>query len=235
MEIFAIQSLVPICICRLNRLGKDNGRQYIYRSIRFVFICGGREDNSKYRRNNKTLWSITTQFFAFVTDNSIKLRRNLGSFRFYGSKNSFWIFKPNSLWRHAVTLPTSAVSHHQLSPRNSPKTVYSYPTLKPPSFYRNMAPIHDEVLHLQTPWYWYSSTMKFYVVFKLWHKITKLRSKIGTAGTCTGADFNQMVSWLSWGMGIIFLELTITLKTKKLWFSKFFKKFVCRSFLFFLT
>ena len=128
MEIFAIQSLVPICIYRLNRLGKDNGRQYIYRSIRFVFICGGREDNSKYRRNNKTLWSITTQFFAFVTDNSIKLRRNLGSFKFYGSKNSFWIFKPNSLWRHAVTLPTSAVSHHQLSPRNSPKTVYSYPT-----------------------------------------------------------------------------------------------------------
>ena len=65
--------------------------------------------------------------------------------------------------------------------------------------------------------------MKFYVVHKLWHKITKLRSKIGTAGTCTGADFNQMVSWLSWGMGHIFLELTIILKTKKLWFSIFFK------------
>ena len=84
--------------------------------------------------------------FFFVTDNSIKFRYNLGSFKFYGSKDSFWIFKHNSLWRHAVTLATRAVSHHQLSPRNSPKTVYSYPTLKPPSFYRSMAPIHDEVL-----------------------------------------------------------------------------------------
>ena len=130
-----------------------------------------------------------------------------------------------------MTLPIHAVSHHQLSPQNSPKTVYSYPTLKPPSFYRNMAPIHDEVLHLQTQWCWYSSTMKFYVVHKLWHKITKLRSQIGTAGTCTGADFNQMVSWLSWGMGNIFLELTITLKTKKLCFSIFFLK-VCLSVVF---
>lgn len=123
-----------------------------------------------------------------------------------------------------MTLPTRAVSHHQLAPRDSPKTVSSYPTFKPPPFYRNMAPFHDEALHLQT--------MKFYVVHKLWHKITKLRWKIGTAGTCTRADFNQRVSWVSWGMGNIFLELII-LRTGRKWFSILLKSLFVGRFCFF--
>ena len=127
-----------------------------------------------------------------------------------------------------------AVWHRQLSPQNSPKTVYSHPTLKPPPFYPNMKSIHDEVLHLQTQWYWYLSRMKFYVVHKLWPKVTKLPSKIGTAGTCTGADFNQMVSWESWGMGNFFWTYH-HFRNKEIMIFKVFLEFVCRSFLFFLT
>ena len=52
--------------------------------------------------------------------------------------------------------------------------------------------------------------------------ITKLRSKIGTAGTCTGADFNQMVSWLSWGTGNIFFRTYNHFKNKEIKIFKFF-------------
>ena len=61
-----MQSLAPICIYRLKIDLEKTIVDNIFIVLFALFLFVEEERTTvKYRRNNKTLWSITTQFFCF--------------------------------------------------------------------------------------------------------------------------------------------------------------------------